>query len=244
MLLQDIIIENQAISLVHDTGTTNIPISLTKRVVEGFLKSISYRGEGWVCDQEVERAQLPPIAKTFYELIATKKLPKPEEVMKHYLLEHFWFSKSDPHRIFFESEQKWYSTRGVLARIYRTYPSLMRDFHFFLLCNECGEFERVRYSLRQDVFHGIDLLVSHQGQDYAVSLYVDTKRGTSFKKKKYRRHRSLSVPEICLPIDPFDEKRRVGQFTLYQAKDIEQLLLQIHYHKTVNNTRRQEKSLG
>ncbi|BBW98993.1 hypothetical protein [Geobacillus subterraneus] len=238
-MLQDIVMENQSISLVYDTRTTKVPLSITKRVLEGFLRSISYRGEGWVCDPEVEQAQLPPIAKTFYELMATQ-LPKPEEVMKYYLLEHFWFSKQDPHRIFFESEQKWYSTKGVLARIYRTYPSLMRDFHFFLLCSEYGEFDRVRYSLRQDVSLGVDLLVSYQGQDYAVSLYVDTKRGTSFKKKKYRRHKRLTIPEICLPIDPFDEKRRVGQFALYQANDLELLLRQIHDFQTSQYTRQQE----
>lgn len=234
-MIKDIVVEKDEITIIEEGKTQSFPFHLTCRALEGTLKGMTYKGEGWVCDERVEKAKLPPIAKTFYYLVATQPFPKAEDVMKHYLLQYFWFCKENKKEVFFEEGGAWFSIEGILARIYRTYPSLVRDLHFFLMCKESGYFDRVLYSLQQDFYEGIDVLVTYNGQNYVVSLYVQTKRGETFKKKKYKRHQSISVPEICLPIDPFDSTKRVGQFTLYQKCDIQRLLIQINnYHSQKN----------
>lgn len=104
---------------------------------------------------------------------------------------------------------------GVEGRIYRTYPSLIRVYHFFLSCQEMNRFDDVFYSFRRDQ-DGVDTVIKYKGQNFAIALFVDTPRSRSYKKKKYNRHKALDIPEICVMINPFDKSTYVGDYALYQ----------------------------
>ena len=77
---------------------------------------------------------------------------------------------------------------------------------------------------------GIDLLVEYKGQAFGIALFVNTPRSKSFKQKKYGRHQELTIPEICVTINPFDKSLYVGDYALYQQSHIEQMIAEMDDH--------------
>lgn len=197
---------------------------ITSKEVEQTINSIRYHGEGLIKDEAVENAKLPSIAQTFYEYLFVYGIPTPEQLIEAYLRKHFILTGN---YCKLPNSSSLYLIDGVKARVYRTYPSLLRDFHFYLLCCESNLFEKVYYSLKSDIYEGIDLRVTYQGQLFAVALFVQTPRSKSYKQKKYFRHQPLNIPEICLEIDPFDKQNYVGDFALYQPSHVQLLLERI-----------------
>lgn len=197
---------------------------ISSKVVEETIKTIPYKGQGLKIDDEVENARIPAIAQTFYQYVFLFGVPSPEELFHLYLKQHFNVSDS---LCQLKSTSKSYSIKGLKARIYRSYPSLIRDFHFYLLCYESKLFEKVYYSLNADFKEGVDVRVTYKGKNIAVALFVETKRSQSYKKKKYNRHKQLTIPEVCITINPFDKANYVGDYALYQTSHIQQLVEQI-----------------
>lgn len=185
----------------------------TKQSLEKALRDIKYNGRGKPKDFRVENGRIPSIAKTFYQTIFHYGLPTPEQLISMYFLKH----KSDETEdtIQFKGSDQYFSKVGVEGRIYRTYPSLIRDYHFFLSCQEMNRFDDVFYSFRRDQ-DGVDTVIKYKGQIFAIALFVDTPRSRSYKKKKYNRHKALDIPEICVMINPFDKSTHVGDYALYQ----------------------------
>lgn len=200
---------------------------ITSKEVEQSIRSIRYQGQGLQKDEAVENAKLPSIAQTFYEHLFVYGIPTPEQLIETYLRKYFLLTEK---HCKLPNSSSLYSIEGVKARVYRTYPSLLRDFHFYLLCCESNLFEKVYYSLESDLREGIDLRVTYQGQHFAVALFVQTPRSKSYKQKKYFRHQPLNIPEICLEIDPFDKQNYVGDFALYQPSHVQLLLERIQSH--------------
>ena len=54
-----------------------------------------------------------------------------------------------------------YNLNALKARILRTYPSLLRDFHFYLMLKECNSFDKVTYSCADDI-KGTDITIVHK----------------------------------------------------------------------------------
>ena len=118
-----------------------------------------------------------------------------------------------------EYSGKKFDMDALAGRILRTYPSLIRDFDFYLLLFESNKFEQVIYSCEKDI-EGKDIIIKNHGNEYTVSLFVDTVRSNSFKKiNNLFRHKDLGN-EIKLPLN-LKQARRCGDFMLYSKKDIE-----------------------
>ena len=60
-----------------------------------------------------------------------------------------------------------YNLNALKARILRTYPSLLRDFHFYLMLKECNSFDKVTYSCADDI-KGTDITIVHKSKKYVV----------------------------------------------------------------------------
>ena len=56
-----------------------------------------------------------------------------------------------------------YNLNALKARILRTYPSLLRDFHFYLMLKECNSFDKVTYSCADDI-KGTDITIVHKNK--------------------------------------------------------------------------------
>jgi hypothetical protein len=116
-----------------------------------------------------------------------------------------------------------YKKVGVMARMLRTYPSLIRDFHFYSLLSESKKFESVRYSLAQDYFQGLDIEVVYRGKPFFISVFVETRRASTFKKKKYSRHDYDGIPEISLGL-AFSSLKKLGSIYVCQAEHVDQVI--------------------
>lgn len=208
--ITDIAIEGNEISV-----SRSLDISVAE--AEKQIANLSYSGVGLEKDEKVEKAKLPPFALPFYyHLFSQRCIPTEDELYDRYLSFSGKLTKDD--RIAIDDET--YLVDGVKARLLRTYPSLIRDFHFYLLLNESGKFEKVTYSLSEDYYRGLDLCVYLSGKAFHLSLFIKTRRSGLFKKKKVFRHDYKDVTEIELALD-FKSLTKHGEIALCTVSHVE-----------------------
>ena len=112
---------------------------------------------------------------------------------------------------------------GLKARIYRTYPSLVRDLHFSLFVNEKIEEAQIVYNRKLDVEEGIDLLIKLKDILYAINLFTDTARAHIGREKKVSRHTPFdNVQYVELPVN-FKGSFKCGNFFLYGEAELNQI---------------------
>lgn len=206
----------------NELVTTEKETSLDMNEIETSILKYPYRGQRRIKDEKSENFRLPSIAQVFYALIYTNKIPSAEMLCVGYLKKHFTaFGQAGQCKL--NGTEELFLIEGVKARVYRAYPSLLRDFHFYFLCKDSNMFEDVFYSLRADAYEGIDLKITYKGQQFAIALFVNTARSRMFKSRKYGRHDTLTIPEICLEIDPFNKSYHVGDYALYRKDHLFEL---------------------
>ena len=209
----------------HIRQTKEFPLTVAE--VESTLQRYEYTGTNRVKDPSVEKLILPPIVLSFYSCIYKDgSIPSEMDLVEEYLNQENIFSylPNNMVAIFYNNKQTTVSLDALIARILRTYPSLVRDLHFYLMAYESGFFSAVRYSVEADYAQGIDIRVRYNDKWYNVGLYVSTKRSLFFKKKKLFRHRPVSL--INLELHP-KEAHIVGDFMLYSREHVNELLLLI-----------------
>lgn len=217
-MVRNVEIWNQHIREVRD-------LSLTSSQVESCILSYPYPGENRVKDPQVENAQLPPIAIIFYSAIYEfNTIPSPELLISLYL-EQEYFSEAEPGNVLvaYNGETVRLSREGIIARVLRTYPSLLRDFHFYLLALESGLFEVVRYSFEDDYYQGIDLKVKYQGKWYSAALMQNTSRSLFFRNRKRYRHNGENADVINVELDRAQCKK-CGDYYLFTKSHISSLV--------------------
>lgn len=221
--VKNIVIENGIIGKFKP-----VPFDLTE--LESQISKLSYSGERLKKDERVENSKLPPFIIPFYELLYdTEKLPAETDLTNVYIAKYFDIRPDGKLRI----KEKFnnaglsnesFGLEGITARLLRSYPSLIRDIHFYVLCYEKGSFDDVYYDLRSDWLKGYDLMVNDNGVQCYVKLHFDSKRGNKFENKKHRRHdyAAKSNVTINLSIKP-DNQYLCGQVYLYNEAVLEQL---------------------
>ena len=173
-----------------------------------FLKTRNQKAE-W-------EIRFPTFLNSFYKYIYNnKKLPSQEDFFNYYLLNNKkWFSENS-----FTKEVM----LGLKARIYRTYPSLIRDLHFSKLFSEKTNNYQIIYNTNLDVKEGIDLLVIVNKINIAINLYTKTKRALDSRNKKENRHNLyFNIKYIELPVE-FNGSVKIGDFFLYGDREINEL---------------------
>lgn len=175
----------------------------------------------------VEKARFPAFALLFYRhVINHNKVPSAETFLQEVLITYFeqreiqFFNRLDGY-----DKLQPYDPQSLKGRIYRTYPSLVRDFHFFLLCQESKKFSNVSYSLNDDYFKGLDLTVVYNRKTYVVSLYIATPRADHFKEIKYTRH-EYGKNEIVLRLE-MDKLQKVKNLYLPDQAVVSLLIAEI-----------------
>ena len=202
--------------------------SITSSKIEKIISKYSYSGEKLIKDELVENSKLPPFITIFYKFIFEKdNIPTEEELFNYYLISYY-DTINDKECIIKKSLSDIYCNQtlninGIKARLLRSYPSFIRDFHFYCLCSESNLFSKVVYSLNTDYFDGYDLLIDYKGNRYAVSLFIETNRGNYYKYRKQNRHKYDQYKEIILKINK-SECKNVGRFYLYTPEHVKNLL--------------------
>lgn len=166
----------------------------------------------------VEKTQFPSIIFAFYNIIFTQsKVPSPADLLNEYYSLNTSELRIEGEQVIYQNKQ--YEKIDLDARILRTYPSLVRDHHFFLMLSGEGCFDRVIYSCKNDIA-GKDIVIQHNGNEYILSLFVQTTRSTFFKRIKNALRHVYSSKEIQLPLD-LGTANKCGDFFVYSKKDLE-----------------------
>ena len=127
----------------------------------------------------VEKTQFPSIIYAFYSIVFNAcKIPSPQELLNEYYSLNANELSISAETVLFNNQV--FKKTDLDARVLRTYPSLVRDYHFYLMLLKENCFDKVVYSCKNDIA-GKDLIVQHKGKDFVVSLFVKTRRSNFFK---------------------------------------------------------------
>ena len=113
----------------------------------------------------VENEMFPPVNFVFYSyLFYYKKVPDTLKIIDVYfkIYKNYFITEEMEKEIIYNGKK--YNKDAIIARILRTYPSLIRDFHFYLLLIEDGSFDDVIYSCKADI-NGKDIII-HNNNKY------------------------------------------------------------------------------
>lgn len=198
--------------LIEDYYNVLDDIKLTSKDIESQLREINLFFDKFI-DVEVENDnKLPPVITYFYDFVKTNnKIPKQFDLWKEYK-KNVYVSQIIKNPI---------KNEALKSRIFRIYPSLVRDIHFAILLKEKSKNCTVIYNNELDFFIGIDILISYKDKLYGINLYVNTERAKLYRGKKYNRHsKTDNVISIDIPVN-FEDSYRVKDFYLYGKKEIE-----------------------
>ena len=174
------------------------------------LKDIAYKpisDPGRLSDRE----RLNPIVLPFYLFaLLYQRLPTPEEFFKQYQICY----QRDAYQLGSVGEV---DDEVIKARLYRAYPSLIRDIHFYTLCSSDDRFDDVKYSTEVDK-QGVDLIVLRNGCQFAVRLHNNSEAARNWAKTKEVAGSFKAVIDISL-----NEPSRVGAFNLYTKQSLDYL---------------------
>lgn len=198
--------------------------TLTSHKLEETVKSYPYTGENRIKDSVVENTQFPPITMTFYSYVFEhNNVPSPDALIGLYLAQDcFTEIPPDKYAINYETTNTTVSKEGLVARILRTYPSLLRDLHFYLMAVESNLFQSVWYSVSDDFTKGIDIRVRDHDSWYDIALLQNTVRSKFFRDKKKSRHSGANNNLIYVELDQ-NQSKRCGDYNLYTIRHVEQL---------------------
>ena len=107
------------------------------------------------------------------------------------------------------------------ARVYRTWPSLIRDHHLYLLLKQ--EYTTVLRCPELDEVWGIDFLVIRGPVVYGVHAYYQ-KDGTDWRQRKHGRHVEYEAATIHVDLPLLEDRCiRAGRVYLYSHACLEPL---------------------
>ena len=169
------------------------------------------------------------------------KLPVFVTSFYNYLKSNGSIPNQNDYWLFYVAENKAYLTslnlpeeekKGVRARVFRTYPSLVRDLHLGLYLKNNHLFRSVFYNELIDVEYGIDIIVENDsGTKFGLNLFIGTKRANDARRvKQHRLKKSLGI--ICLDFPLARDKRKIcGDFFLYADDEIQKKVEEIQNYK-------------
>lgn len=164
---------------------------------------------------------------SFYKFIDLKgRIPSQSEFAKYYIDSNLDFLKKGFLETTLDSKKL---LTNLVYRLFRSYPSFIRDYHFYLYLKEYSEMS-VYYDVNLDVFKGIDLLLDSK---YAIHLFIDTPRANEYRLKKTSRHFEDSYEH--LNISASFKSNQIGDFFLYGEKEYFEILRGITYLKSKQN---------
>lgn len=161
--------------------------------------------------------RIPLFIDTFNMLLdAYKRLPTQKEFVEGYI---------DEHKEILDSKLSTSDYKALEARLMRSYPSLVRDLHFYTLLKEHKNmFDDFNYSRYNDTEKGVDFSIKYLNKWFYIHCYVGTKRSKKAKKKKDKRKFMKTFTDgyhLDLILNFNDVKtKKVGDFYLYSKKHL------------------------
>jgi len=174
-------------------------------------------------NEKVEwKCRLPLFVPAFYKYVKLNNVvPSQHNFWLYYCAEN----KPDLQKLKLTYEEK----IGLRARVYRTYPSLVRDLHLGLYLKGMQNRLDIFYNETLDIKYGIDLLVGDtSGTTVGFALFTKTGAGKHARTvKEFRPKKKIEIPCFELGLD-FPGSKKCGDFFLYSEKETESILEKFH----------------
>ena len=195
--------------------------SITLYELESFLQSYTFINIKLRHNVIEWKMNLPMFLYPFYDYIYFyKKIPTQQEFYEYYLIKNKNYFTKNPLTLDLN--------RGLQARMYRLYPSLIRDMHFSLFLNFQFGFSNVIYNRKLDVGSGIDVMIKYLDKFYAINLYTKTNIAVDVRESKKRRHSIFdNVQYVELPLQ-LKTCAKIGNFFVYRENEFNELMSLIH----------------
>ncbi len=158
--------------------------------------------------------KFPMFVPPFYSyILKIGRVPNQKEYWNNYIFENKPFFNAST----LTSDQM----AGLEARVFRTYPSLVRDLHLGVKLKKSGVFNDVYYNEVIDIQYGIDLVVLKNDKLLGLNLFTNTRTALHARvKKEYRPKKPVNFKCIEIPIE-FRGSKVCGDFFLYSEREIE-----------------------
>lgn len=154
---------------------------------------------------------IPSMAIPFYHFIfELGRVPNEQEFYAHFTKLY-----CSPFRIT-ENDYSYLNQLYVKEIIHRSYPSFVRDFHFYLLLSEDVFFDNVWYSVKSDVADGIDIFVKKDEVVYTIGIFLESAKSRHYLDKKIS---SVQIP-IAVSYSK-DSTKQIGKFSLCHQDHID-----------------------
>lgn len=158
--------------------------------------------------------QLPTFIVSFYNYLKIySSLPSQEEFYNFYINQNAdFFIKED-----FNDDE----IEGIKARVYRTYPSLVRDIHFStFLKNRIEGTCQVIYNVELDMSEGIDVLIIKDDKKFGINLFTETPTARVGRhKKSYKHDQYEDVTYLDVPVT-INKAYSISNFCLYGHREM------------------------
>lgn len=123
---------------------------------------------------------------------------------------------------YIQVHNKNYSGEGLKSHIQRTYPSLIRDFHFYYLLIESGQFKEVKYCYDLDTKQKIDIaLITQDDKQINLRLFVDTPKSKFYYEQK---NNAKDKSTFDLPLRFGEAFKTPNGYYLYTRKHVKMIL--------------------
>ena len=168
-------------------------------------------------NQEVEWGiKLPMFVDAFYSYLVSNQAIPDQKVFFDYYLQY--------NKDYFENLNRPDLESGIMARAFRTYPSLVRDIYFNKYIEErLGTKCQIIYNTQLDIEEGIDLMIITSKNNYGVCFFTNTRRAYTGRHAKENRHTLFdNVKYVEMPME-FQGSVKAGDFFLYGEKEFNEL---------------------
>lgn len=168
-------------------------------------------------DSIAEENPFPDQASIFWQLCEELQRPPTQGEFCRRFYDTYKNSGKKWAHLFDDQWTKW----GAEARVRRTYPSFVREYHLdWLLKHVFGETAVDRHACLDH--QGVDFLVRVDKEWFPVRTYVQTKRSKEFAKdKSENRHKGLEgAVDLILSLQ---KGREVGMFKVYHIDQVREL---------------------
>ena len=168
---------------------------------------------------EIENISMPFFVTAFNKLLDTGRFPSMRVFTSRYL--------SDNIKVISSKVKNAKEAGGLMGRLSRVYPSLVREFHLFLMLQENQTLKDHNAKIVRDTEldkSGIDVLITVREKPFGIKIFQGTVNSRRWKKikEKYRDSHSKDI-EVINAIFVWKKGKDVNNYLLYRPEDAEEI---------------------
>ena len=209
--IEDVLIYKNKIYIVEKN-------EITSKSIEENLLQLKFEDKNNIIDSKIEYSRMPSLSKIFYIMVFNNKyIPNVESLFNMYIQSCFIENKDHTYseKDFSIKYPKRYSYIGLKSRVYNDYLLLIKYYHFYLMLNESRKFDKVIYSIKNEIHKGLNLNISYNNKYYRILVYIN---GTVSIDRKNGNREYINIYKLEMN-DNLQYK--INNFNIFNKKIIE-----------------------